>query len=106
MIALSLKDDILKGSREMHYFGLGHSKLKALHPVNYFSGFLGKNVNNGKQQNRTLSCSYICIYQVEWVNLRGHLDLFHSAWCLLFVCLLQGRSQTFQNEGAASEAQG
>ena len=103
----------------MHYLGLGHSKLKAVHPVNYFSGFLGKNIkncppsklflftslvplnshDNSKQQNRTLSCSYICIYQIEWVNLRGHLDLFHSKWCLLFVRLLQGRSQTFKNEG-------
>ena len=25
-----------------HYLGLGHSKLKAAHPVNYFPGFLVK----------------------------------------------------------------
>ena len=31
-----------------HYLGLGRSKLKADHPVNYFPGFLGKNIENCK----------------------------------------------------------
>ena len=29
-----------------HYLGLEHSKLKAAHPGNYFSGYLGKNIKN------------------------------------------------------------
>ena len=29
-----------------HYLGLVRSKLKVEHPVNYFPGFLGKNIKN------------------------------------------------------------
>ena len=36
----------LKVSGKTHYLGLGNSKLKAAHPVNYFSGFWGKNIKN------------------------------------------------------------
>ena len=42
-----LKDNILKVSPgKTHYLGLGCSKLKAAHPMNYFPGFLGKNLKN------------------------------------------------------------
>ena len=29
-----------------YYLGLGRSKSKAVHPVDYFPGFLGKNIKN------------------------------------------------------------
>ena len=35
-----------KFPRKTHYLGLGRTKLKAAHPVNYFPGFLGKNIKS------------------------------------------------------------
>ena len=49
MIASEVKGQLQHLSKfpgKTHYLGLGYSKLKAAHPVNYFPRFLAKNVKN------------------------------------------------------------
>ena len=47
MIALSLKVNISQNFQGKHIIWVkGAKKLKTAHPVNYFPGFLGKNIKN------------------------------------------------------------
>ena len=45
------------GKIYIHYLGLGPLKLNAAHPVNYFAGFLGKNIKNCPPSKLFLSTS-------------------------------------------------
>ena len=42
------------------HYSLGHSKMKAAHPVNYFPGILGKNVKNYPPSKLFLFTSLTC----------------------------------------------
>ena len=42
---------------KVHYLGKNAQKSKAAHPVNYFPGFLGKNIKNGLPSKLSLFTS-------------------------------------------------
>ena len=68
----------------MHFLGKSAQKSKAAHPVNYFPGFLGKNIKNCPPSKLSLFTS---LQRGVLESQRGNLssfELFHS-WCVAFM---------------------
>ena len=61
---LNLKGHISQGFQgKRYYLGLGRSKLKAAHPVNYFPWVLGKNIENFPPSKLLLFTSLLRVYK-------------------------------------------